>query len=166
MYFIRNSLCTWECLETICWGKGIGKGKGKTIPEQDWTGPEGSRRLRIPDLKTVGTWRWLGCRAYAPADWYSFLLKAASTTGPIERLGELCQWKISIYSMGNRNGDLPACIAVPQPTAPPSRRLKRMTKSKRVVGEWRNLFTNMIHNLWSCGVQSFSSGYGPVTGNT
>ena len=23
-----------------------------------WTGPEGSRRLRLPDFKTIGTWRW------------------------------------------------------------------------------------------------------------
>jgi hypothetical protein len=29
--------------------------KGKAIPLQAWTGPEGSRRLRLPDLKTVGT---------------------------------------------------------------------------------------------------------------
>jgi len=32
-----------------------GKGKGKAIPLQAWTGPEGSRRLRLPDFKTVGT---------------------------------------------------------------------------------------------------------------
>jgi hypothetical protein len=32
-----------------------GKGKGTAIPLQAWTGPEGSRRLRLPDLKTVGT---------------------------------------------------------------------------------------------------------------
>jgi len=29
--------------------------KGKTIPLQAWTGPEGSRRLRLPDFKTIGT---------------------------------------------------------------------------------------------------------------
>jgi hypothetical protein len=29
--------------------------KGKAIPLQVWTGPEGSRRLRLPDFKTVGT---------------------------------------------------------------------------------------------------------------
>jgi len=29
--------------------------KGKAIPLQDWTGPEGSRRSRFPDFKTVGT---------------------------------------------------------------------------------------------------------------
>jgi len=34
------------------------KGKGKTIPLQAWTGPEGSRRSRFPDFKTIGTWRW------------------------------------------------------------------------------------------------------------
>jgi hypothetical protein len=33
----------------------IAKGKGKAIPVQAWTGPEGSRRLRFPDFKTVGT---------------------------------------------------------------------------------------------------------------
>ena len=28
------------------------------IPLQAWTGPEGSRMLRLPDFKTIGTWRW------------------------------------------------------------------------------------------------------------
>jgi hypothetical protein len=28
-------------------------GKGKAIPLQVWAGPESSRRLRLPDLKTV-----------------------------------------------------------------------------------------------------------------
>jgi hypothetical protein len=32
--------------------------KAKAIPLQAWTGPEGSSRLRLPDFKTVGTWRW------------------------------------------------------------------------------------------------------------
>jgi hypothetical protein len=31
------------------------KGKGKAIPLQAWTGPEGSRKLRLPDFKTAGT---------------------------------------------------------------------------------------------------------------
>jgi len=34
---------------------GFPKKKGKTMPLQSWTGPEGSRRLRLPDFKTVGT---------------------------------------------------------------------------------------------------------------
>jgi len=32
-----------------------GKGKGKAFPLQAWTGLEGSRRLRFPDSKTIGT---------------------------------------------------------------------------------------------------------------
>ena len=31
------------------------KVKVKAIPLQAWTGPEGSRRLRLPDFKTIGT---------------------------------------------------------------------------------------------------------------
>ena len=31
------------------------KVKCKAIPLQAWTGPEGSRRLRLPDFKKIGT---------------------------------------------------------------------------------------------------------------
>jgi hypothetical protein len=31
--------------------------KGKEIPSQAWTGPEGCRRLRLSDFKTIGTLR-------------------------------------------------------------------------------------------------------------
>ena len=31
--------------------------KGKAIPLQAWTGPEGSRRLRLSDFKTIATWK-------------------------------------------------------------------------------------------------------------
>jgi len=31
------------------------QGKGKAIPVQAWTDPEGSRRLRLPDFKTIST---------------------------------------------------------------------------------------------------------------
>jgi len=32
-----------------------GKGKGKAILLQAWTGPEGSKWLRLPDFKTIGS---------------------------------------------------------------------------------------------------------------
>jgi hypothetical protein len=45
--------------------------------------------LRLPDFKTIGTWRWQGCQPYAPTaftprkySWYPFLLEAESTPGP------------------------------------------------------------------------------------
>jgi hypothetical protein len=31
------------------------KGKGKAIPLQAWRGPEGSKKLRLPDFKKIGT---------------------------------------------------------------------------------------------------------------
>jgi hypothetical protein len=59
------------------------------LPLQALTGPEGSRRLRLPDFKIIDTCRWQGCQPYAPAaftprkySWYSFLLEAESTPGP------------------------------------------------------------------------------------
>ena len=62
--------------------------KGKSVPLQAWSGPEGSRKLRFPDFVTTAQ---DGGRlsAYAPAaftpkkwSWYSFLLEADSTPGP------------------------------------------------------------------------------------
>jgi hypothetical protein len=31
------------------------KVKGKAIPLQSWTTPEGSRKMKLPDFKTIGT---------------------------------------------------------------------------------------------------------------
>jgi len=30
----------------------------KAVPLQAWTGSGGSRNLRLPEFKTIGTWRW------------------------------------------------------------------------------------------------------------
>jgi len=42
-----------------CYARGYGPvvrhTKGKTISLQAWTGSEGSRSLRLPDFKTIGT---------------------------------------------------------------------------------------------------------------
>ena len=39
----------YEATSILC------KKKGKAIPLQAWTGPEGSRRFRLPDFKKIGT---------------------------------------------------------------------------------------------------------------
>jgi len=39
-------------------GSKLKQCKGKAIPLQTWAGPEASRRLRLPDFKTISTWRW------------------------------------------------------------------------------------------------------------
>jgi hypothetical protein len=82
VYLIDSEVGSWFTLsQTFCgdvyeslsetWGHGSKENhpcweskhdllarKGKAIPLQAWTGPEGSRRLRLPDFKTIGTWRW------------------------------------------------------------------------------------------------------------
>jgi hypothetical protein len=62
---------------------------------------EGSRRLRLLDFKTVGTWRGgkvsptqrppLPPRKYC---WYAFLLEAESTPGPHCSRKVLCQFQL------------------------------------------------------------------------
>ena len=65
------------------------QGKGKAVPLQAWTGPEGSRKLRLPDFVTTaqdgGKFVSLTHRPlFTPRkySWYSFLLEAESTPGP------------------------------------------------------------------------------------
>ena len=60
----------------------LGKGKGKTIAVEDWTGPEGSMRLRHMKVVILSALR--PGRIYLPTkySWYSFLLEAESTPGP------------------------------------------------------------------------------------
>ena len=64
------------------------KGKGKAVPLQAWSDPEGSRKLRLPDFMTTaqngGKVVSLTHRPPLPPGkytWYSFLLEAESTPG-------------------------------------------------------------------------------------
>jgi hypothetical protein len=116
----------WNCCGTEAWWRIMhtlvqsvygedyrecgNKFKGKAIPLQAWTGHEGSRRLRLPDFKTIGTWRWQGCQPYAPA---AFTPRKGHSAA-----GRIMSMKNSNDTIGNRNRDLPACSAVAQPTAP------------------------------------------------
>jgi len=68
----------------------IGKGKDKAVPLQAWNDPEGSRKLSFPDYMTTAQdgdkFVSLTHRpAFTPGkySWYSFLLEAESTPGPL-----------------------------------------------------------------------------------
>jgi hypothetical protein len=75
--------------------------KGNGVLYQAQCGPEGSRRFRLPDSMTFGTWRWWSCQPDAPAaftprkcSWYSFSLGAELTPGPGHGQNEVRHWKI------------------------------------------------------------------------
>jgi len=61
VYRHNNSLdylrCTIYCRVYTKSNGNRSEGKGKAIPLRPITGPEGSRKLRLPDFETVGTWR-------------------------------------------------------------------------------------------------------------
>jgi len=71
LFKFRSTVCFWHtlqgcwpylqkfCTPSIWWFSAVPYSiKVKAIPLQAWTGPNGSRRLRLPDFKTMGTWRW------------------------------------------------------------------------------------------------------------
>ena len=44
---------TWNCVYCAFCAHWQHKGKGKSVPLQAWTGPEGSRKLKLPDFMTT-----------------------------------------------------------------------------------------------------------------
>jgi hypothetical protein len=56
----RRRKAKWisHILHRNCLLKHFVEGKGKWTPLQTWTRPEVSRRLRLPDFKTIGSWKW------------------------------------------------------------------------------------------------------------
>jgi len=50
---IRNNPYGKKKLYPTRYTRDHGKGKGKAVPLQAWSGPEGSRKLRLPDFLTT-----------------------------------------------------------------------------------------------------------------
>ena len=96
------------------------KGKGKAVPLQAWSGPEGSRKLRFPDYMTTaqdgGKVVSLTHRPSLPprkCSWYSFLLEAESTPGPQCDRKDFMSMKNPNDTSWNRTSDLPICSTAP-----------------------------------------------------
>jgi hypothetical protein len=92
--------------------------KGKAVPLQAWSGPEGSRKLRFPDFMTKAQdggkfvsftqWPLSSPRKYT---WYSFLLRLSRPQGH-SATGRIMSLKNSSDIIGNRTRDLPVCSVV------------------------------------------------------
>jgi hypothetical protein len=51
----RKRWVPWETVRIFSRTLLHSESKNKAIPVQPWRGPEGSRRLRLPDFKTIDT---------------------------------------------------------------------------------------------------------------
>jgi len=74
---------------------------------QAWTGPEGSRRLRLPDFKTIGIWRCESCQPSAlatctPQEIFIVLISVRGWVDPraIVQPERLCQRKMPVTPLG------------------------------------------------------------------
>ena len=98
--------------------------KGKAIPLQAWTGPEGSRRFRLPDFKTIATLKVVRLSALRTGHLYTpgnipgthFCQRPSRPQGH-SAVRRIMLMKNSSDTIGNRTRDLPTSSAVPQPTA-------------------------------------------------
>ena len=70
--------------------------KGKAVPLQAWSGPEGCRKLRFPDFMTTAEPYASVAFTARKYTWYSFLLEVESTPGPLcdrkDYVTEKFQW--------------------------------------------------------------------------
>jgi hypothetical protein len=95
----------------------------KTNP---WTGPEGSKRLRLPEFQDSCYLKVVKFRQpYAQANLPPGNISVTHCCYRVGRTqgrsadGKIKSMKQSNYTMGNKTRDLPACRAVPQPTTSP-----------------------------------------------
>jgi hypothetical protein len=108
--------------------------KDKAIPSQAWTDPEGSRRLRRPDFKTMahesGKVVSPNHRPTLPPEnipgtyFYQRLDQSLNHSSA----GRIMSMNNSNDTIGNRTRDITACSAVPQPTGSLPQQINKQKK--------------------------------------
>jgi len=75
---------------------------------------EGSRKLRFPDFKIIGTWRWQSCEAYAPANFAPQEISLVfMRLQDYSEAGRIMSIKNSSDTIEDQTPDPEACSAVP-----------------------------------------------------
>ena len=98
--------------------------KVKELPLRAWTDPKGSRRLMLPNFKTISVWRLssLHTGRFYPSEnipCTRFCYSLSQRQGR-SAAGRIMAMKNCNENIGNRARDLAVCSAVPQLTAPPA----------------------------------------------
>ena len=96
------------------------EGKLKSSPITGLNRPWGFQEAEVPRFQDTRHMKVVRLSAPRTGRFYSFLLKAESTPQGCSAAGRIMSTKSYNDTIGNRTRDLPACSAVPQPTAPPA----------------------------------------------
>jgi hypothetical protein len=122
--------------------------KGNAIPLQAWTGPEGSRRLRLTrfqDSRNMKVERLSALRTghlYPPGNISgTHFCQRLSRSQDHSAAGRIMSVKNFIGTIGNRTRHLPACSAVPQPSPPPRAATHEISCMKYFSDGWSVLKT-------------------------
>jgi hypothetical protein len=110
----------WD-VQSLLPGQGLVLITHSHLVKQSHYRPWGSRKLRLPDFKTIGTWMWQDSALHTghlyPQEIFLVLISVRGWVNPggPSVAGRIMSMKNSNDTIGNRSHDLLVCSTVPQP---------------------------------------------------